>query len=324
MPEPSGSVLRLRDQAPPRERFRVEVLRGLRRRPRQLPCKWFYDERGSELFERICELEEYYPTRTELGILERHVAEMAEALGPRCLVVEPGSGSGRKTRLLLDALEDPAGYVPVDIAREALTSSAADLAREFPGLAVLPVCGDFTADIALPPVPAGAARRALFFPGSTIGNFEPADAAKLLARWAAALGPESALLVGVDLVKDRDTLERAYDDAEGITAAFNRNLLARINRELGGDFDPDAFAHRALWNDEERRVEMHLVSRRAQTVTVCGERFAFEEGESIHTESSYKYGLDDFAELVRDAGLGLERTWTDEEPLFSMHLLAAA
>jgi dimethylhistidine N-methyltransferase len=324
MPEPSRSVPRLRDQAPPRERFLVEVVQGLRKRPRELPCKWLYDERGSQLFERICELDEYYPTRTELGILERHAAEMAEALGPRCLVVEPGSGSGRKTRLLLGALEEPAGYVPVDIAREALAASAADLARLFPGLTVLPVCGDFTADIALPPAPPAASRRVLFFPGSTIGNFEPADAAKLLARWAAALGPGSALLVGVDLVKDRAALERAYDDAEGVTAAFNRNLLARIDRELGADFDPDAFVHRALWNDEERRVEMHLVSRCTQTVRVGGERFLFEEGEGIHTESSYKYGLDDFAELVRDAGLELEQTWTDAAPLFSVHLLAAA
>jgi dimethylhistidine N-methyltransferase len=324
MAEPSRPAPRLRDQSPPRERFRLEVLQGLRKRPRELPCKWLYDERGSRLFERICELDEYYPTRTELGLLERHAAEMAEALGPRCLVVEPGSGSGRKTRLLLGALAEPAGYVPVDIAREALAASAADLARLFPGLHVLPVCGDFTAEIALPSAPSPAARRALFFPGSTIGNFEPADAAKLLARWAAALGPGCALLVGVDLVKDRGTLERAYDDAAGVTAAFNRNLLVRIDRELGADFDPDAFAHRSLWNDEERRVEMHLVSRCTQTVRVCGERFRFEEGESIHTESSYKYGLDDFAELVRDAGLEVEQTWTDAAPLFSVHLLVAA
>lgn len=310
----------LHDVSPDRKRFLAEVLDGLGRRHKSLPCKYFYDERGSALFDRICELPEYYPTRTELGILRAHGAAMAAALGPRCLVVEYGSGSGIKTSLLLERLEQPAGYVPVDISREHLLRSAAALSERHPGLRVIPVCADFTQPFALPRV-AGALRRAAYFPGSTIGNFAPPEARKFLAQVAGQTGVGGALVIGVDLRKPRAILEPAYDDGEGVTAEFNRNLLRRINRELGADFDCAAFDHRAFWNAADGRVEMHLVSRRAQVVNLAGRRIPFARGESIHTENSHKYDLAGFAALARSAGFDVEQTWTDPARLFSVQLL---
>jgi dimethylhistidine N-methyltransferase len=312
--------LELCDLAPERAKFLNDVLAGLGAPRKTLPCKYFYDERGSALFERICELEEYYPTRTELGILRRHAAAMAEALGPRCLLVEYGSGSSTKTRLLLERLVDPAAYVPVDISREHLLRSATALSARHPRLPVRPVCADFTQPFALPPVPR-ALRRAVFFPGSTIGNFAAAEARKLLAQVAEQCGPGGLLLIGVDLRKSRSILEPAYDDAEGVTAEFNLNLLRRINRELGASFDLAAFAHRALWNAAEGRVEMHLVSRRDQVVRIGGRSIRFSRGESIHTESSHKYEVAGFAALAREAGFEVLRVFTDPARLFSVQLL---
>ena len=312
--------LELCDLSPERERFLSDVLEGLTRSAKTLPCKYFYDARGSALFDRICTLPEYYPTRTELAILRRHAGAMAAAIGPRCLLVEYGSGSSTKTRLLLDRLADPAAYVPVDISREHLLQSAAALAAHYPRLRVIPVCADFTRPFALPDVP-DAARAVGYFPGSTIGNFAPADARKFLADVAEQCGPGGALLIGVDLTKPRSVLEPAYDDARGVTAEFNRNLLRRANRELGADFDLAAFDHRAFWNASLGRVEMHLVSRRDQVVRIAGQAIPFAKGESIHTENSHKYELAGFAALSAAAGFTVERVWTDDAELFSVQLL---
>ncbi len=314
----------LHDLEPERERLRDDVVAGLRRSPKTLPCKYFYDERGSRLFERICELDEYYPTRTELSILERSVVEMAECLGTRCMVIEPGSGSGTKTRLLLEALDRPVAYVPVDISRAPLLRSAESIDGAHPELQVLPVCADFTRPFALPTPRRAPARRVVYFPGSTIGNFDPPDVVRFLARMRELCAPGGALLIGVDLRKDGKVLEAAYDDAQGVTAEFNLNLLLRINRELGADFDLARYRHRAVWDPERGRVEMHLVSTAAQTAKVNGEAFDFAPGEAIHSESSYKYDLDDFAGLARQAGLAVRRVWLDEGRWFSVQYLIEA
>jgi dimethylhistidine N-methyltransferase len=309
---------------PELERLRDDVVAGLRRRPRTLPCKYFYDARGSRLFERICELDEYYPTRTELAILERSVAEMARCLGPDCMVIEPGSGSGTKTRLLLEALERPVAWVPVDISRDVLLRSSASIDGAHPELEVLPVWADFTEPFALPATKRPCARRVVYFPGSTIGNFDPPDVVRFLARLRRLTAPGGALLVGADLRKDRKVLEAAYDDAAGVTAEFNLNLLLRVNRELGADFDLARFRHRALWDEQRGRVEMHLVSTAAQTVHLDGESFEFAAGEAIHSESSYKYDLPGFAGLARAAGLDVARVWLDEQRWFSVQYLTEA
>jgi dimethylhistidine N-methyltransferase len=309
------------DVAPGVARFREEVWAGLGLPQKTLPCKYFYDARGSELFEAICDLPEYYPTRTELAIMERSAGAMADRLGERCLLVEYGSGSSRKTRLLLDRLRDPAGYVPIDISRAALSASARALGVAYPTLDVLPVCADYTAHFELPHPRRPAARCGVYFPGSTIGNFTPAQAQRFLAHMARVAGAGGALLIGVDLKKDRATLERAYDDAAGVTAAFNRNLLLRINRELAGDFELDRFVHRAHYDERAGRIEMHLVSERAQTVSVAGRRFSFAAGETIHTENSYKYDVVQFAALASSAGLWVREVWTDPERLFSVQYL---
>jgi dimethylhistidine N-methyltransferase len=273
------------------------------------------------LFDRICELPEYYPTRTELAILRSHRSEMGSRLGPDCLVIEFGSGSSTKTRLLLNALDRPAGYLPVDIACEHLERSATALVAEFPGLPVVPVCADFTRPFALPPGPPTAARRVIYFPGSTIGNFTSAAARRLLAGMARLVGPGGAVLIGVDLKKDPEVLEAAYNDAAGVTAGFNRNLLVRINKELGGDFRLGEFLHHALYNPTFGRIEMHLISRRRQAVRVAGERFDFEEGETILTECSYKYTVRGFQALAAAAGLRARQVWTDSRRWFSVQYL---
>jgi dimethylhistidine N-methyltransferase len=314
----------LRDFEPAREAFLAEALQGLQQTPRLLPCKYLYDAEGSKLFERICELEEYYPTRTELEIMRRHAGEMAEALGTDVMLVEYGSGSSAKTRLLLDHLPRPAAYVPVDISREPLLEAASMLAMQYPDLEVLPVCADFTRRFALPEPSRAPRRTAVYFPGSTIGNFTRERAVALLAEVRALVGPSGAALVGADLVKSRHVLERAYDDAEGVTAAFNLNLLRRMNRELGADFDLDAFSHRAVWVEAEGRIEMHLVSAVDQTARVGDLTLHLERGERICTEHSHKYSLQGFAEMARWAGLDVARVWTDAERLFSVQLLCAA
>jgi len=311
---------RLHDFAPAHDDFRAQVACGLGSNRKHLPCKFFYDQRGSQLFDRICQLDEYYPTRTELGILEDHAAEMAAACGPRCLLVEYGSGSSLKTRLLLDQMTDPAGYVPLDISREHLLDAARRLAGHYPQLNILPVCADYTRPVRLPACD-GVARTVVYFPGSTIGNFEPHDARRFLHDAARLCGPGGGLLIGVDLKKDPALLHAAYNDASGVTAEFNLNLLHRINRELAGDFAIDSFAHYAFYNPRLGRIEMHLISQAQQTVSAAGSRFFFRDGESIFTESSYKYTLEGFQALAAASGWNVERVWTDERCMFSVQYL---
>ena len=311
----------LLDEHPSHDDIFDDVLAGLREPQKWIAPMYFYDERGSQLFDRICELPEYYPTRTELAILDANAAEIAAALGPRVALIEPGSGSGDKARRILRALEDPVAFIPVEISREHLMRSARSLDREFPSLEVTAVWADFSQPFALPELAREPARRVVFFPGSTIGNFAPARAARLLANFRSLVGADGLVLVGVDLRKDPAVLERAYNDAAGVTAEFNLNVLRRLNDELGAGFDLDAFEHRAIWNDAASRIEMHLVSRRAQTATLGDEVFSFAAGEYIHTESSYKYSLESFASLAARAGLTVRQVWTDERDWFSLQLL---
>jgi L-histidine Nalpha-methyltransferase len=301
--------------------LQAEILTGLAVVQKRLPAKFFYDQRGSALYDAICEQPEYYPMRTEQAILDAHAPEMAACTGPDAMVVELGSGSSIKTRSLLDALVRPAAYVPVDISGSHLARAAAAVNAAYPALEVLPLVADFTQPFALPVSRRRPARRLIYFPGSTIGNFEPAPARALLAAMARSAGAGGGLLVGVDLQKDMALLERAYNDAAGITAQFNLNMLTRLNREYAADFDLDAFSHRAFYNREQGRIEMHLVSVRKQTVTVAGRRFAFAAGETIHTENSYKYTLPGFAALAAAAGWIQRRLWTDPLDLFSVQYL---
>jgi len=314
----------LHDLEPTVTEFRAAVLQGLGSTPKTLPCKFFYDAEGSRLFDRICKLPEYYPTRTECALLQARASEIAALVGPHAGLVEFGSGAGVKVRLLLAALRYPAAYVPVDISRGHLLAAAASLASDFPDLRIAPVCADYTNRFVLPQLPGSRPRRlAGFFPGSTIGNFTPSEAASFLRRTSQLLGRGSMMIVGVDLLKDAAVLEAAYDDASGVTAAFNLNLLARINRELDADFDVAAFAHEARWNAAESRVEMHLVSRVAQSVRIGGSRVGFTPDESVHTENSYKYTVAGFAGLARLAGYDPIASWTDPANLFSIHALKA-
>ena len=318
---PRSTRTAIRDLGPDATQLRNDAWAGLAAPRKTLPCKYFYDARGSALFERICDLPEYYPTRTELAILESHADEMAACLGPRCLLIELGSGSSRKTRLLLDRLREPAGYIPIDISSSALAESVRSLARAYPALEVLPVCADYGDSLELPRPRIEPARRAVFFPGSTIGNFTPPDAQRFLARMARMAGSDGGILIGADLRKAPALLEAAYDDAAGVTAAFDLNLLVRLNDEVGANFALDRFRHRSVWNAERGRVEMHLVSSVDQEVCVAGRRFRFAAGESIHTENSYKYSLEGFAELAAGAGLAVRRVWTDERRWFSVQWL---
>ena len=315
--------LELHDFEPGLAGFRRDVLEGLRQSPQKtLPCKYFYDLEGSRLFDRICALDAYYPTRAEWAIMAERAGEMCAWLGPGCLIIEYGSGSSEKIRALLDELEAPAGYVPIDISREYLRQCAADLRGAYPGLRVAPVCADYAEAFTLPDIP--AQRKAVYFPGSTIGNLHPPEAQAFLERIAEVCEPGGALLIGVDLVKDAAILEAAYNDPEGVTAAFNRNILARINRELGGDFDLSLFEHRAFWNAAESRIEMHLESLADQAAGIGGEAIPFRAGETIHTECSYKYTIGGFRALAEEAGFRHERMWTDPGGLFSVHALTAA
>jgi dimethylhistidine N-methyltransferase len=301
--------------------FGRDLQEALERRPRSISPKYFYDAEGSRLFDRICELPEYYPTRTELAILERSAGEMAALAGRGAEIVEFGAGSLRKVRLLLRAFEAPARYLPIDISGEHLRDAAAILRNEFAGLRVEPVVADYSQPFALAPH-AGPGRRIGFFPGSTIGNFTPGEALDFLRR-AAEILRGGALLLGADLVKDPHVLHAAYNDAQGVTAAFNLNLLARANRELGANFVLPQFAHYAFYNAPEQRIEMHLVSRADQVVTLAGERFAFAEGDSLHTENSCKFTIAGLRALARQAGFRPGPVWTDPDRLFSVHWLHA-
>ena len=297
--------------------FQHELVAALSARPRSVSPKFFYDAAGSRLFDRICDLPEYYPTRTEFSLLSAHASEMTAHFGAGADLVEFGAGSLTKVRLLLDAWPSPGRFVPVDISADHLQGAAAQLRRDYPGLDVVPVAGDFTRPLDLPP----AARRVGFFPGSSIGNLGPEGAVRFLRQAARAL-PGGGLLVGIDLVKDPATLHAAYNDAAGVTAAFNRNLLVRANRELGADFDVDGFDHYAFYDPLQQRMEMHLVSRMHQVVTVAGQRFVFDEGESLHTENSHKYTVEGFRNLARRAGFEPGAVWVDDAHLFSVHWLA--
>jgi dimethylhistidine N-methyltransferase len=304
------------------DEFRADVLRGLSAPVKRLPCKYFYDESGSALFELIAGLEEYYPTRTELAIMQTHAAEMAALLGRRCLLIEYGSGSSTKTRLLLDHLRDPAGYVPIDVSEEHLRRSSRALAREYPQLEVLPLSADFTRPLLLPVPRKFAARRVIYFPGSTIGNATPDEAVALLRQTADLCGCAGGLVLGADLRKDPCVLEAAYNDRQGVTALFNRNILVRINRELGGDFRIDQFAHRAFYNTAEGRIEMHLVSQCDQRVHVGDAEFLVATNESILTEYSHKYTLESLHDLAFAAGFTVRRIWVDQAAYFSVLYLA--
>jgi dimethylhistidine N-methyltransferase len=300
--------------------FAADVLKGLSAPRKRLPCQYFYDARGSELFEEITRLEEYYPTRTETAILREHAGDMVRPAGRGAVLVEFGSGSSRKTEIVLAALDAPRAYLPIDVSHAALEEAWARLETHFPGLEILPVHGSFCDRLTLPSRVAGHHRLG-FFPGSTIGNFDPPDAGRLLTHFARLLGPGSRLIVGVDLDKDTTRLEAAYDDAKGVTAAFNLNLLERINRELGANFDLARWQHRALYDRKLTRIEMHLVSRNDQTVRLLGRAFRFAAGETIHTENSYKYSVDQFRALARGTGWQPTRVWTDPAKDFSVHEL---
>ena len=320
---PRSHHVQIAELAPELLELRGEVVTGLEQTPKTLPCRLLYDQTGAELFERICSLPEYYPTRTEIGILRDNMGGIHEAIGPSARIVEFGSGSAVKTRLLLDGL-GASEYVPIDIARAQLQTAAEDIARAYPSLHVLPVCADYTKALSLPPARADVERTVIFFPGSTIGNFEPLAAQRFLAAAARTAGPGGGLLIGVDLEKDVARLEPAYNDARGVTAEFNLNILTRLNRELGCDFDTANFQHRAIYNTEKHRIEMHLVSNRDQTVTIPAtankpsRTIHFSAGESIVTEHSYKYSIQSFSMIGQAAGWKIGRVWTDADQLFAL------
>ncbi len=309
-----------RHEAAASETFAEHVIHGLGDHPKWLSAKYFYDSTGSDLFEQITALPEYYPTRTELGILQKNARAMSAYIPLAAALVEFGTGSTRKARILLNAAPQISAYVPVDISAEFLAQEAAALRRDVSNIAILPVAADFTRDFDLPPQ-IRARPRVGFFPGSTIGNFEPDDAAEFLRQAARILGHGSTMIIGIDLIKDEAVLNVAYDDAAGVTAKFNLNVLTRMNRELGANFDVSAFRHRAFYNAEGHRIEMHLESLKAQAVTVAGRTFDFAKGETIHTENSYKYTVESFRALAESANWRPVATWTDENALFSIHTL---
>jgi L-histidine Nalpha-methyltransferase len=315
----NGAHFAFHDLAPGEESFRDAVLNGLGRARKAIPCKFLYDARGSALFEEICRLPEYYPTRTEIAILEENSADIAAQMGPHCRLIEFGSGASQKVRILLHALDRPAAYVPVDISREHLRDAATSLAEDFPSVPVIAVCADYTRAFPLPPLPGAKGKRVGFFPGSTIGNFEPDAAAAFLSNYARILGPGGEMLIGVDLKKDTEILDAAYNDRAGVTAAFNLNLLERANRELDGDLDLDRFEHLAFYSEAEGRVEIYIRSLADQQARIAGSRFHFSKDELIHTEYSYKYSVEDFRALAARAGFRPVDTWTDPGELFSVH-----
>lgn len=306
-----------------REQFRADALAGLAARPRAIPCKYLYDERGSALFEGICETGDYYVTRADLALHEAHLDEIEAAIGPDAHIIEFGSGAGIKIRKILGASDHLRAYTPIEISGEALAQSVAALEEQFPGMEIRPLQADYTQDIPAekfrldPP----ARRRVIYFPGSTISNFTHDEAHAFITRMARISGPGGGALIGVDLTKSPERLERAYDDAEGVTAAFNRNLLARLEDDLGAALEADAFEHRAVYDEERERIEMHLVAARDTAIELDGRRFDFAAGDFIHTENSHKYSLDGFRALVEGTGFRPVDVWTDPDGLFSMHYL---
>lgn len=309
------------DLHPPASDFRRDVLEGLAADPKMIPPKYFYDRRGSALFDDITDTPEYYVMRTELALLDQISDEIAGRAGPGAVVIEPGSGSSTKIDKLLSSLDHPAAYVGLDISREHLLAACTELAARWPSLKIGAICADFTHHVDLHDMPIPEGRRLVFFPGSTIGNFETGEARELLKGIRDWLRPEDGLLIGVDRVKPREVLEAAYDDAGGVTAAFNLNLLTRINRELDGDIDATAFTHKAIWNESRSRIEMHLVAQRDMRFTISGQAFAMAQGETIHTENSHKFTVASFQELARTAGLEPVADWSDDDSYFTLHWL---
>ena len=324
-PQPlEPGVVRFYSFLPSADRIREDVLAGLALAQKNIPPKYFYDEQGCRLFEAICELPEYYLTRTETAILRGNIADIAQFVGPDAELIEYGSGVQAKTRILIQALQTRL-YVPIDIAVATLQSASNELASRFPWLNVVGICADYTRPLALPEFMGVPIRRKVaFFPGSTVGNFTPAEALQFLKNVRRSVGAGGALLVGVDLKKDKATLDAAYADSKGVTAKFNLNLLARINHELGADFQLNRFRHKAFYDPTQGRVEMHLESLYSQIAHVAGLRFDFRPGETIHTEISCKYSIEEFQEMGKRAGFSPEKVWTDPEQLFSIHGLAAA
>lgn len=302
--------------------FLANVRNGLRQRPRAIPPKFFYDARGSQLFDLICTTPEYYPARIETGMLHQFGAQMAELIGKPCVLIELGSGSAAKTPLLLRHLAEDTVYVPIDICESHLLQSTERLGTMFPAMQMQPLCADYTQLPALAPGGYADRRRVIFFPGSTIGNYTPPEAMNLLRQAARLTGPNGGMLIGVDCKKSPVILNAAYNDADGYTAAFNLNLLARMQRELGAQLDPGGFTHYAYYNAAQGRIEMHLVSQYQQTIRLGSETFRFEEGETIHTENSYKYTAQEFQQLAREAGWHPNMLWTDRDALFSVHYLS--
>jgi L-histidine N-alpha-methyltransferase len=307
------------DRQPTREDFRSAVIEGLSATAKSIPCRFLYDAQGSALFDRICDLPEYYPTRTETGILRDRAVEIAAHIGPKAQLIELGSGSSAKVRILLDTLDAPAAYVPIDISADHLLNAASAIQADYPGLQVQAICADYGMPLVLPSPRGG--RRAGFYPGSTIGNLTPTEAGGFLRQWATQLGRGAALIVGVDLRKSPTVLEAANDDSQGVTAAFSLNLLGRANRELGADFDLRQFRHQARYLADEGRVAIHLRSLVDQDVTVAGRRFHFAKDERLHVEDSWKYSLEDFRDLASEAGFSPTACWVDDRELFSVHLL---
>lgn len=311
------------DLAPEINTFSDDILDGLKRPRKTIPSKYFYDGRGSQLFDEICELDEYYLTRTEMSILQENMDAIVHRLGESAILVEYGSGSSLKTRMLLDALPDADAYVPVDISRDHLLMASEHIQSTYPDLRVLPVCADYSQTIPLNLVPTPGSRISVFFPGSTIGNFTPTEAKTFLGRMADVVGPGGGVLIGVDLVKDENVLLAAYNDASGVTASFNRNVLIHANARLGANFQPEMFDHTAVWNNEESRIEMMLVSRDAQTVQLGEDEIPLEKGESILTEYSHKYTLQAFEDVASAAGFRVEDVWTDPQSWFSLQYLVS-
>ncbi len=315
----TSPAIKFYDAHPGTGDLRREVISGLTSSPKAIPPKFFYDKRGSELFDAICELPEYYQTRTEMDILRNCTAELVRLIGPDCLLVELGSGASKKVRLLLEELR-PSSYLGVDISKEFLLSSTRRLASDYPWLDVHAACVDFSHTLDIPHCET-LDHKVSFFPGSSIGNFDPDDAIDLLLRIAEMMDMNGHLLIGVDLKKDTGILNSAYNDAAGVTAEFNLNLLTRIRDELDSDIDPDAFVHHAFYNPARGRIEMHLVSTRSQRIRIEDHLFELSAGETIHTENSYKYTIEEFAELAAAAGFHQQQVWTDESSLFSVQLL---
>jgi len=315
------SKFQLNGQIPEYPEYIDEVIEGLSAPEKTLPCKLFYDERGSGLFDQICELDEYYLTRTENALMTDHAAEMADVIGPACHLIEYGAGSSTKIRSLLDHLHEPAAFVPIDISGEHLVRATDELKASYPEIEINPVVADFTGPFEIPVPINKPSRNVVYFPGSTIGNFTPAAASDLLKEMANRVGPGGGLLIGVDLDKDPAILHAAYNDRKGVTAAFNLNLLVRLNREAGADFSLSCFTHRANYNADKSRIEMRLYSERRQSAEIAGHRFDFEAGESILTEYSHKYTVESFGVIAGEAGFQTRRVWTDDDGLFSVQYL---